>query len=237
MARNLLVGSSMARPARRDILGDGPAVVHLTTRCHNGDFLLRDEIVKAFLYFLLFTYKTIFGILVYHYVIMDNHIHLILWVPSREALAGFTHQVLSQLARFINRRMGRKGQVFMDRCHTPVIQDGRQFLLTMRYIDKNPVRAGICSKASGYEWSSYGVYAWGQHDDLVDLAPEYEGLHTLAHKRSRMYCELVNKLLGRGEKRLPEMTVWTFIGEPAWVLEMMKRRGFMRPRRPPNLFG
>lgn len=226
----------MARPARRDILGDGPAVVHLTTRCHNGDFLLQEEIVKAFLYFLLFTYKLAFGILVYHYVIMDNHIHLILWVPSRDALAGFTHQVLSQLARFINKRMDRKGQVFMDRCRTPVIQNGRRFLLTMRYIDKNPVRAGICRKASGYEWSSYGVYAWGRHDDLVDPAPEYMGLHKLAHKRAALYRELVNKLFGRGEKRLQEMTVWTFIGEPTWVVEMMRRRGLLRRTKPPDRF-
>jgi hypothetical protein len=51
-----------------------------------------------------------------------------------------------------------------------------------------------------------------------------------------MYKELVNKLFGRGEKRLPEMTTWTFIGDPAWVVGMMKKRGFLRPRKPPDRF-
>jgi putative transposase len=226
----------MARPARRDILGDGPATVHLTARCHNEDFLLKSALVKGMLYFLLFTYKLVFGILVYHYCFMDNHIHLILYAPSTEALSKFIHQVLSQLARFINKRSGRKGQVFMDRARTPVIQDGRRFLVTMRYLDKNPIRAGIVTKATDYAWSSYGYYAWGQHDDLIDPAPEYLGLHVLASKRRSMYRELVNRLMGRGEERLPEMTTWYFIGDPAWVVGMMRRAGLIRPRKPPDIF-
>jgi putative transposase len=189
------------------------------------------------LYFLLFTYKILFGVLVYHYCIMDNHIHLILYAPSTEALSKFVHQVLSQLARFINRRERRKGQVFMDRARTPVIQDGRRFLVTMRYIDKNPVRAGIVTKATAYPWSSYGYYAYGRHDDLIDPAPEYLGLHKLAVKRRMMYRELVNRLFGRGEQRLPEMTTWYYIGDPDWVMGMMRKAGLVRPRKPPDLFG
>jgi putative transposase len=226
----------MARPARRDILGSGPATVHFTARCHNGDFLLKSAMVKGMLYFLLFTYKLLFGILIYHYCFMDNHIHIILYTPTTEALSKFVHQVLSQMARFINRRTGRKGQVFMDRARTPVIQDGRRFLVTMRYIDKNPIRAGIVTQASKYEWSSYGYYAWGQQDDLIDPAPEYLGLHKLPSKRRSLYRELVNRLMGRGEERLPEMTTWYFIGDPAWVVGMMKRAGLIRPRKPPDIF-
>ena len=48
MARALLFSSDvMARPSRREILGDGPATVHLVVRAHNRDFLLAEEIVKA----------------------------------------------------------------------------------------------------------------------------------------------------------------------------------------------
>ncbi|MBW1810455.1 MAG: transposase [Deltaproteobacteria bacterium] len=206
----------MARPARKDILGDGPATVHLVTRCHNEDFLLADPIVKGMLYFLLFTYKLVFNIAIYHYCFMDNHLHLILHVPSTEALSKFIHQVLSQL--------------------TPVIQDGRRFLVTMRYLDKNPIRAGIVSRATDYQWSSYGYYAYGEHNDLIDPAPEWLGLHKLPARRRKIYRELVNKLLGRGEERLPEMTTWYFIGDPDWVVGKMRKAGLVRPRKPPDLF-
>lgn len=226
----------MARPARKDILGDGPATVHLVARCHNEDFLLADPIVKGMLYFLLFTYKLVFNIAIHHYCFMDNHIHLILHVPSTEALSKFIHQVLSQLARFINKRNNRKGQVFMDRARTPLIQDGRRFLVTMRYLDKNPIRAEIVSRATDYEWSSYGYYAYGEHNDLIDPAPEWLGLHKLPARRRKIYRELVNKLLGRGEVRLPEMTTWYFIGDPDWVVGKMRKAGLVRPRKPPDLF-
>jgi len=208
--------ATMARPARKDILGDGPATVHLVTRCHNEDFLLADPIVKGMLYFLLFTYKLVFNIAIYHYCFMDNHLHLILHVPSTEALSKFIHQVLSQL--------------------TPVIQDGRRFLVTMRYLDKNPIRAGIVSRATDYQWSSYGYYAYGEHNDLIDPAPEWLGLHKLPARRRKIYRELVNKLLGRGEERLPEMTTWYFIGDPDWVVGKMRKAGLVRPRKPPDLF-
>jgi len=232
-----LFGAVMSRPARKDILGDGPAIVHLTARAHNRDFLLADPVVKTTLYLLLFIYKTVYGILVYDYAFMDSHIHLILYVPSTEALSRFMQQVFSQLARLVNKRLNRCGQVLMDRAHTPVIQDGRHFINTMRYIDLNPVRAGMVAKAKDYAWSSYRYYAYGEHDDLIDPAPEYLGLSKVAAIRRKTYQELVTNLLARGECRLPEMTTWYYIGDPAWVIGKMKRAGFIKPRKPPSLFG
>ena len=227
----------MPRPARRDILGDGPATVHLTVRAHNRDFLLADVMVKTTLYLLLFLYKSVFGILVYHYCFLDSHIHIILYTPSTEALSKFMQQVFSQLARFVNRHYKRCGQVLMDRARTPVIQDGRRFICTMRYIDLNPVRAGMVGKAKDYTWSSYRYYAYGERDDLIDPAPEYLGISKVAAVRRRTYQELVTKLLGRGEQSLPEMTNWYYIGDPDWVIGMMRRAGFLRPRKPPGIFG
>jgi putative transposase len=227
----------MARPSRELILGSGQADVHLTARAHNGEFLFEDERVKFFLYCLLLLYKKSYGVLVYHYCFMDNHVHLILFAASTEMLSKFLQRVFSQLARFINFRCGRKGEVFMDRARTPVIQCGRHFLCTMRYIDKNPQRAGMVKKPKDYGWSSYRYYAYGEHDDLIDPAPEYLGLSPNPLVRRKMYRELVNVLLGRGEERLPEMTNWFFIGDPDWVFGNLKRIGMIRPRKPPGLFG
>ena len=89
----------MARPSRREILGDGPATVHLVVRAHNRDFLLSEEIVKVTLYLLLLFYKSVYGILVHNYCFMDNHIHLILYIPSTEALSRFMQQVSYRRAR------------------------------------------------------------------------------------------------------------------------------------------
>jgi len=76
-----------------------------------------------------------------------------------------------------------EGKPGTDRARTPVIQNGRRFLCTMRYIDLNPVRAGMVRKAKDYAWSSYRYYAYGEQDDLIDPAPDYLGLSKVAAVR------------------------------------------------------
>ncbi|MCK7490662.1 MAG: transposase [Comamonadaceae bacterium] len=72
--------------------------------------------VKSFIYALLLSLKAIFGILVFDYVLMDNHIHLILWVLSTEALSRFMQRAFSSLACFVNKLHGRSGRVFGEPC-------------------------------------------------------------------------------------------------------------------------
>jgi hypothetical protein len=50
----------------------------------------------------------------------------------------------------------------------------------------------------------------------------------------KLYRELVNKLLSRGEERLPEITTWYFIGDTDWVLKMMQARGLIQKKKPPG---
>ena len=84
--------------------------------------------------------------------------------------------VFGALGKFVNKREKRSGRVFGERARTPVIQEGRHFLRVMRYVDLNPVRAGMVLKSHHYRWSSYRHYAYGEKDELIDEAPEYEGL-------------------------------------------------------------
>ncbi len=226
----------MARPSRQEVLGNGPAVVHVNARCHNGEFLLADEIVKTTLYLLLFFYKTVYKVLIYEYCFMDSHIHIIIEVAKAEDLSRFMQQVFSQLARFINKRMQRTGEVFQDRAKTPLIQSGDQFLITMRYIDRNPVRANMVRKAHDYPWSSYRHYAYGEQNDLIDDAPEYLGLSKLPAKRRLMYQRLVLRLPHEGKRKLKIFSTRYFIGDAAWILAMMRKAGFTRPRIPPDIF-
>ncbi|HOX47459.1 MAG TPA: transposase [Myxococcota bacterium] len=207
--------------------------MHLSIRAHNGDFLFRPEVVKSFIYALLLSLKSIFGILVFDYVLMDNHIHLILWVPSTEALSRFMQRTFSALACFVNKLHGRSGRVFGERARTPVLQDGRRLLVTMRYLSLNPVRAGMTASAHEYRWSGYRHYAFGEPDPLIDDAQEYLGLSGVAATRRKMYQELVAEIPGRGARKLPEMTSRYFVGEIGWVRDMLRRRGFLSKRHPP----
>jgi len=224
----------MPRPARQAVLGDGNCCVHLSIRAHNGEFLFQSESVKRFLYALLLSLKPVFGILIHDYVFMDNHLHIILFTPSTQSLSRFMQRVFGALACFVNRLHHRTGRVFGERARTPVIQDGRRFLVTMRYLSLNPVRAGMVDRPHRYRWSGYRHYAYGEEDPLIDDAPEYLGLSRVASMRRKHYRDIAAELSGRGTVRLPEMTSWYFVGEVAWVRAMLRKNGFLRPLRPPG---
>jgi len=224
----------MARPSRKQVLGDGPAVVHLTHRFVNGEFLLRDSAMKAYLCSLLLVFKRVFAIKIFSYCIMDSHFHLILGFDSTEQLSGFVHAVCFRLAQKINETYDRTGHVFGDRAKTPAIQTGRRLIVTMRYIDQNPVRAGMVSGAHKYSFSSYRHYAYGEPDELVDDAPDYLGLSKNPARRRMAYREMVTGLVAGGRERMGEFTSWYYIGERWWVEEKMVAQGFWKRKRPPG---
>jgi len=224
----------MSRASRQAVLGDGPAVVHLIAKCNNGEFLFAGDEIKQFLYNLLLRLKVLYGIRIHSYEFMDNHIHIVLELRSTRELSKFMQRVFTSLAGRINRRLNRSGHVFGDRAKTPVIQTGRQMLITMRYVENNAVRAGMVKKAKDYKWSSYRFYAFGEEDPLVDPADDYLGLAPTAAGRRRAYQELVNQISHQGMRRLPEMNTWYFIGDADWVIAMLIRRGFKKNPRAPG---
>jgi putative transposase len=224
----------MPRPSRHAVLGDGPGTVHVIVRFVNGEHFLEQESLKEVLYASLCRNKKRFDIEVYAYCFMSSHYHLDLHFESTDKLSGYFQAVNCELATAINRIRGRTGHVLGDRPKSPLIQDGRHLLTTMRYMDLNPVRACMVEKAHHYAWSSYRHYAFGEPDELIDDAPDYLGLSSSPALRRKIYRELVNTMAGGGRTKRPEYDVWTFIGEPDWRLAKLRAGGFLRPRKPPD---
>ena len=92
---------------------------------------------------------------IYCYCLMTNHIHLI--VESEELSRG-VHRIATRYAMWFNHKYKRCGYLFQDRFKSEVIEDEIYLLQCFRYILQNPVKAGICTKASLYSWSSYCNY-------------------------------------------------------------------------------
>jgi len=205
----------MARIPRRLILQD-QSYFHVTWKCHNNDFLLRDDTIKAKLYSLLSRYKQQYNIKIYGYCFMDNHPHLVGYCKSVTEFSHFFQVVNGLLARFINRLHRRKGQVVMDRIHSPQIQSERHMLHVLHYIDLNPVRAGVCKRARDYRWSSYRSHAEKLHDPLLDPLPP--GLNV----QPKQYADTNLLILLRGTERVPFYSRIFFIGTPAWILKRQR---------------
>jgi len=85
--------------------------------------------------------------------LMTNHYHLTVTTPEPNLGAGMGR--LNQLyAQWFNRRHDRVGHLFQERYWCDVLGNEAHLFRTVRYIGQNPVRAGLCSRAEDWRWSS-----------------------------------------------------------------------------------
>lgn len=90
------------------------------------------------------------------YCLMDNHFHLLVRTPLANLSRGM-QRLNSSYAQWFNRRRGRHGPVLQQRFHGGLIQREPHLLEVHRYVALNPVRAGRCSAAYRYRWSSHAA--------------------------------------------------------------------------------
>lgn len=90
---------------------------------------------------------------IWAYCLMTNHIHLLLRSPTAAALGRTLGLVQGRFAQHINRRRAWSGHLWANRFFSHPIEGGALPVVT-RYIERNPVRAGMVERAEGYLWSS-----------------------------------------------------------------------------------
>ncbi len=137
-------------------------------------------------------WKTIvlrYGVSVHAYCLMTNHIHFLVTPEKESSLSNTMKVVGSRYAQYINKRYGRTGTLWEGRHRSSLVHAQQYFLICMRYIELNPVRAGLVERPEEYQWSSYGANAWGDRSWLAPHA-EYLGLGADVAGRCCAYREL-----------------------------------------------
>jgi len=209
----------MAYYSRKQILTDN-SFFHLTWRCHNKEWLIKEKDTKTLYYKLLLKYKYKYNIKIFAYCFMNNHIHAVGYLEKVDDLSSFMKTVNSCFSKAINKKLERCGQVIMDRFKSPLIHTDLDMLRVMRYIDLNPYRANIVKHPKENKFSSYRFYAFGEKDALIDVSPAYVLLGNSDKKRRKNYIKIIEELIQENEKVLKEDFSYVyFIGEPNWVIE------------------
>ena len=91
---------------------------------------------------------------IFEYVVMPNHVHLLMAQRENHVFADIIKGFKSFTAREINRKLGRKGQLWQEDYWGRYIRNTRHFEAATRYIHENPVKAGLIANASDWPWSS-----------------------------------------------------------------------------------
>jgi putative transposase len=124
------------------------------------------------------------------YCLMTNHVHLLLTPPTEQACALLMRDLGRCYVRYFNGRHGRTGSLWEGRFRSCLVDSPHYVLGCHRYIELNPVRAGMVSSPGGYRWSSYAGNGIGRHDGLLTPHAEYLALAEEASGRCANYLGL-----------------------------------------------
>ena len=144
-----------------------------------------------------------YGVAVHAYCLMTNHIHFLVTPEQTDSISRATSVVGSRYAWYFNKTYKRTGTVWEGRHKSSLVQSDRYFLTCCRYIEMNPVVAGMVGKPDEYRWSSYRVNAWGAKSELTQH-DEYLGLGDRPEKRCHAYRELFMYAIPDEDVRLIE---------------------------------
>jgi putative transposase len=128
------------------------------------------------------------------YCFMTNHVHLLLTAAKTDGCALLMKGIGQLYAQYINKRYGRSGYLWQGRFKSCLVQSEDYVLACYRYIELNPVRAGIARRPDEYPWSSYAANAMGQPADFISPHGEYERLGRTPAGRQAVYRDLFGEL-------------------------------------------
>ena len=127
---------------------------------------------------------------IHAYVLMTNHVHLLMTPNQEVSIAKVMQSVGRKYVRHINGIYRRSGTLWEGRYKSSVIQSEHYLLTCYRYIELNPVRAGMVDNPGDYRWSSYRFNAHGKPSRLVTAHSEYTKLGSDDGERQYAYREL-----------------------------------------------
>lgn len=131
-----------------------------------------------------------FGCQLHAYVLMSDHVHLLLTPNEAGAVSRLMHTFSRNYVGLFNGRHGRTGTLWEGRYKACLVDSGSYFLACSRYIELNPVRVRMVAHAGDHPWSSYGANGNGCSDPLLTPHEEYLALGTDPTARAAAYRAL-----------------------------------------------
>ena len=127
---------------------------------------------------------------VHAYALMGNHVHLLFTSARADGAARLMPAIASGYARHLAAAYGQEDSVWEEAYDATPVYMRAQLLFCMRYIEENPVRAGLAAHPGAYPWSSYRANALGEDDALVTPHAHYCSLARSPDARRAAYAAL-----------------------------------------------
>jgi putative transposase len=163
-------------------------------RGHDGLAIFRDA--RDFQQFLQWLREAarLFRVSVHAYVLMPDHVHLLVTPQDSIGLSRMMQWVGRQYVPYFNARYGRSGSLWKGRFRAAVVDADAFVLLCCRYIESNPVRAQLAISPFEYQWSSFAHHAGLKPDPLITDHPIFWALGNTPFEREAAYRQLLEQM-------------------------------------------
>jgi len=173
---------------------------HITQRGNNRATVFFDDDDRQTYLNLLAGYAQKHHLQIWAYCLMSNHIHLLAMPETEIALSrgiGLTNQVYTQ---YLNRKMKQSGRIWQNRFFSCVVENDQHLWTVGRYIERNPLKAGLVESAETYRWSSAKAHMTGATDSLLGADS------WLSSQERGMYAEFVRTEDGETDNAIRRAT-------------------------------
>jgi putative transposase len=210
--------------------------VHVTQRGHNSGPCFLDPAENGLYLGLLAEFARRHYCRIHAYVLMTNHVHLLFTPEDEWGGSRLMKDVTQRYVQHFNAKHKRSGSLWQGRFYSSIVETREYFLACQRYIELNPVDAGMVSCPSHYPWSSYGFNALGlpslflvPHDEYVALASSDEARRSAyaAMFEHGLPQELVERIELAQKGCLP-------LGSDEFVARLEAQTGLRASRRRPG---
>ena len=123
-------------------------------------------------------YSKKYKLIIISYCLMSNHVHMIVIPLKQESLAQLFKIVHTRYAQYLNKKRGKRGHLWKGRYYSCILDETLLFT-AIKYVERNPVAAGMIACAWQYKWSSAAIHSGIRQSQILKLLPlnEYLGIH------------------------------------------------------------
>ncbi len=139
---------------------------HVTQRGNYQQKVFMEDIDRRLYLRWIKEYSDRYSLKIWAYCLMDNHVHYVV-VPQRmDSMARTFNQAHMRYSQYINNKMGKRGHLWQGRFYSCLLDDAHLYT-AVRYVENNPVRAGIVKRPEDYPWSSCRSHVLGLVDPVL----------------------------------------------------------------------
>jgi len=183
--------------ARKNLLVNN-LCYHIFNRGISRHYLFDDDNDKEYFKNLLLRYKNQHNFIIYHWVIMSNHYHMVLELDKPEQLSSIMSGIGRAYSHYYHAKYETSGYLWEGRFKAQAIEKEFYLHTCGRYIEQNPLRAKIVTHAEEYIYSSARYYTKGTRDEVTSRNPSYDEMGLTEEERRKNYSIWLKEFDGEG---------------------------------------